>query len=281
MGVLDRFYNWQYSKEDWQAPQWNVCSPNLVVLHRFLLDVWGGKNLGCHLDRNIVGGSTPSSHAYGAGADWGWDPFTHNGPGRSVLLSEVVPFLIDNSAELGVQAIHDYQGSRIWRSWRPASQGGAGWRPQSKASQMGQEWARWIHVEVHKDFWGDRRPVTERLGVAMWGAWGPNRVVDTREKRGVPARLAAGKEVTVLRPGFMPAGVKGYDAHVTVVNPTDRGFLTVWSQGARPNVAQVNYPPGMGATNVGVTIPVASDGSFRLYANRDCDVTVDIVGYFR
>jgi hypothetical protein len=281
MGVLDRFYNWQRSTENWAAPKWNVCSPNILSINKFLLDVWGGKILGCHLDRSIVGGQTPSSHAYGAASDWGWSVDTHKGPGRAVLLNEVIPFLIDNSAELGVQAIHDYQSSRIWRSWRSAAEGGPGWRTQAAGSQMGQSWAQWIHVEVHKEFWGDGRPVTERLGVGMWSPWGPNRVVDTREGRGVPARLRGGVEVTVARPGFMPVGAKGYDAHITVINPAAGGFITAWGAGVRPTVSQVNYATGSGVTNNGCTILVAADGSFKLYAHKDCDVTVDIVGFYR
>ena len=85
-------------------------------------------------------------------------------------MDEVLPFLIDNSLELGIQALHDYVGDRIWRppgcSDRPtAPSPECGWRTQGgSGGQMGQTWATWIHVEVTPDRWIDTRTVEQMLG---------------------------------------------------------------------------------------------------------------------
>jgi hypothetical protein len=76
---------------------------------------------------------------------------------------EMIDWLIEHSAELGIQAVHDYVGSRIWRSARPGGKGG--WLKQAKdADGMGQSWGDWIHIEVTEDSWADSRPVAVRIG---------------------------------------------------------------------------------------------------------------------
>jgi hypothetical protein len=132
----------------------------------YLTDRWGGQNLGCYNSRPVVGGSALSSHGSGAATDWRYsDP----GPGRVVLMREVLPFFVNNSRELGVQAIHDYAGSRIWRppncSGRPAEVAPeCGWKQQSPGPQMGQSWATWIHLECLPSRWDDDRTVEQMLG---------------------------------------------------------------------------------------------------------------------
>lgn len=171
MAVATRFHNFQVLGAPPAIATFAAAgnsSPNLRAIHDHLIDRYGGQNLGFRPNpRPVRGGSTPSTHTWGA-LDWRYEDSPEPaivgrpGPGRHILLTEIIPFLIDHSAELGIQAIHDYVGSRIWRAWRPVDQGGAGWRPQSPGSQMGQPWAKWIHVEVHPDDWFDGRTVTER-----------------------------------------------------------------------------------------------------------------------
>jgi hypothetical protein len=193
----------------------------------------------------------------------------------------VIPFLIDFSEELGVQAIHDYQRSRIWRppghSGRPA--GSDGWRDQPQGSQMGRDWARWIHIETHIDHWSDNRPVHERFK-GMRFNWGPARIVDTRQGQGLTRRLNPAQTVTVHRNALVPADATALDTHITVINAPQNGFITCWGSGSRPTISQLNYR-GNEVVNNAVTVPVAADGSFRLYAHGGGDITVDVVGYFR
>lgn len=133
----------------------NKCSPNLIVLRNHLLAVHGGQSLGCYVERPIRGGTTRSIHWYGGALDWRYE---NPGPGREVLRTSILPWLIDNSMELGIQSIHDYVGARIWHA-------GRGWRSSSSAN-MGDDWAQWIHVEVHPDNWYDARPIDEKLPAA-------------------------------------------------------------------------------------------------------------------
>lgn len=162
MTVQTEFHSWQESPRE---PDPNMCSPINVTYMAYLTGTWGGQNLGCYASRPIIGGSTPSSHSSGSACDWRYeDP----GPGRTVLLNEILPFLIDNSLELGIQAIHDYVGCRIWRppgtSGRPSEPSPeCGWKAQSPGSQMGQSWAKWIHVECLDSRWLDIRSVEEML----------------------------------------------------------------------------------------------------------------------
>lgn len=154
LAVLNKFDNWQAKKPG--AP-FNAAAPNLVSLRKYLVEKYGGQNLGIYGNRPVTGGTSPSSHAFGAAMDW---RYQNPGPGRAVCMNEIVPFLINNSAELGVQAIHDYFGAQVWRA-------GRGWlaqRPGSHGGSMGRSWATWLHIEVHPDFWSDGRSVMEKIG---------------------------------------------------------------------------------------------------------------------
>jgi hypothetical protein len=163
--VQTSFTSWQ---TDPKQPDPRTCAPICLSWMRYLLDRWGGANLGCYANRPIVGGSSLSTHASGAATDW---RYANPGPGRGVLLAEVLPLFIDSSKELGVQAIHDYVGCRIWRppgqSGRPtAPSPECGWKQQSPGSQMGQPWATWIHLECLPARWDDSRSVEQMLGPA-------------------------------------------------------------------------------------------------------------------
>lgn len=161
MTVASEFYNWQTCGLVPGDAPFNRCSPALVAISKYLEEKYDGKDLGCFGVRPIRGGEAPSSHGFGAAIDWRYeDP----GPGRETLLEEILPFLIDNSKELGIQAIHDYVGCRIWRANR-ASRPQGGWQKQkeSPTSGMGQAWAGWIHIEVSKAAWDDARSVEQKI----------------------------------------------------------------------------------------------------------------------
>lgn len=154
-----KFTNWQDGRQP-GAP-FTECSPNLVVLGDFLAKRWGLVSLGCYGIRPTRDNAEAwSSHAFGAARDLRYqDP----GPGREVLLAEILPWLIENSDELGIQAIHDYAGGRIWRSTRGDGKG-AYWKDQPHSSTgMGQPWALWIHIEVHEAAWADSRSIEDKL----------------------------------------------------------------------------------------------------------------------
>jgi hypothetical protein len=152
------FTDWQDGRQP-GAPL-DTCSPALQSLNVYMSKRWGGMDLGCYGRRPVRGGATWSSHSFGAARDWRYE---NPGPGRAILLDEVLPFLIEHSKELGIQAIHDYKGGRIWRSNRGDGKG-AYWKDQPKSSSgMGQSWAGWIHIEVHQGAWFDGRSVEDKI----------------------------------------------------------------------------------------------------------------------
>jgi len=130
------------------------CAPRLIALKEWVLDEWGGQDLGCHVVRRIVGGTTTSTHAWGCAWDWRYEG---PGPGMGFADSTAIPKLLGRSAEVGVQALHHYARSLIWRppgtNGRPSGPASNGWRVQPKGSQMGQSWAKWLHIEIHLDAW--------------------------------------------------------------------------------------------------------------------------------
>lgn len=180
MTVASRTRNWQRRPVGGPGPpDGPPAAPSLFPVRDHLLERWGGQSLSLadlwH-DRPIVGGTAPSSHR-GAAFDWRYmapDGTTGPGPGRSVLLREVLPFLIDHSEELNVQQIHDYVGCAIWKAER-ARDRNAGWKTQARGTQMGQAWAGWVHVEAGEWGWGDARPVLAKLGLVAPPAGGDGR----------------------------------------------------------------------------------------------------------
>ncbi len=161
MTIQRTFFDWGRSGINWDAAPYESCSPNLLTLYAHLMNVWGGENKGCHHDRPIVGGSSVSTHSYGAAFDWGY------GSNRIKTTLVVIPWLIANSAELGIDAIHDYVGDRIWRAGRTISTGDAytsWWRTQNgSGGQMGASWATWLHIETTKDSFSNTAPIPQRL----------------------------------------------------------------------------------------------------------------------
>lgn len=160
------FYNWQrHLPED--DPRYNRCSPNILCIESDLGKRFGMTPLGCYGERDVRDGSVPSSHSHGAATDRRYFE-----AGRARAVGEILPYLISNSRELHLQAIHDYFGSRIWRAGRSANTGEAftsWWRAQTPNAQtgMGQSWAVYFHLETTRAGWGDTRPIAQRLGITV------------------------------------------------------------------------------------------------------------------
>jgi len=137
----------------WQTPNmkpgdpWRPCSPNLVKLREHAEKEWGMQFLGCYTVRPIRGGTSWSSHAYGAALDLGY----RNGPSRKDI-ELIMAFLIFNQAALGVQAVHDYWAGRYWRA------GSSGWTNRPPGAKNDH-----IHVEVHPDAWGWTSTINQRI----------------------------------------------------------------------------------------------------------------------
>ena len=143
MTEATKFVSWQKAGDP--GPPHDGPSPNLQALAKYLHDRWNVKSLGIYNRRPIRGGTSWSSHAFGAALDAG---FTN----RTVVDTEILPFLIGYSEELGIQRIHDYQNKRYW-------QAGRGWVKRSPG-----DGGAWLHIEtVPSGKWFDNSPIADRL----------------------------------------------------------------------------------------------------------------------
>ncbi len=178
------FTSW--SKARSKLTQYNHLSPNVQAIRDYLLANYPNtKNLGGYVVRSVRGGSSLSTHAFGAANDVGFDD-------RAVE-RQMVEFLVNHSAELGIQGVHCYGScglstaggiGYIWRSSRSdPGDASVGWRKQKKKGGMGETWAKWIHFEVHEGVWGDGRPVEVRVaGASTPAASGATAPVVTEPK---------------------------------------------------------------------------------------------------
>lgn len=171
------FFNWQGGLQP-GAP-FDRFSPNLAAVNDELGKRFGGQFLGGYGVRPVRAGEAWSSHAFGAAFDRRFDD--------DAARAQAILFLLANHEVLGVQAVHDYIGCRIWRVNRyPGQPVASWWRPQqpSSATGMGQSWARWLHVETDRSNWSRTTPVAQRLNgtpvppevvfdpaAGVWGLW--------------------------------------------------------------------------------------------------------------
>ncbi len=112
----------------------------MLALKEYVLARWTGADLGCLAKppRPMRGGTSPSLHCWGMAWDWRWD---NPGPGRDTA-DAVIEFCLDKAGPLGIQAVHDYEKCRYWKSY-------SGWEDanNSASTGFGQSWAQWLHIE--------------------------------------------------------------------------------------------------------------------------------------
>ncbi|WP_441246916.1 S1 family peptidase [Kitasatospora sp. McL0602] len=140
----------------------------------------------------------------------------------------------------------------------------------------------------------DLGPWLHQLGV-QYAASGytpvpPVRVLDSRTAgssgRTWAVNQGGGEKVLKLGAGNpgpiqLPQGSTAVVLNVTVVNPTNAGFLAVEpSDTSRPTSSAINFTTGQTAANL-VTAPVGPDGTVYLWTNtNNLDVLVDVFGYY-
>lgn len=163
MSVGSEFTDWPKLARD-RVSGFDSCSPNLLAIRRWAEATWGLTNLGCFGRRPVRAGTTLSSHSWGAALDLRYLEVV----GRDVAVDVIFPTLIRNSLEMGISAVHDYIGCRIWRAGRTDDESeseGLWWRPQtpSRANGMGQSWAGYLHIETTISAWEDDRDIDSRF----------------------------------------------------------------------------------------------------------------------
>ena len=109
----------------------------------------------------------------------------------------------------------------------------------------------------------------------------PTRVLDTRDGNG-PVGSGATLPLQVTgRDSVPPTGVTAVQLNVTVTNPTDASFLSVFPGSTDlPDVSNLNFVAGQTTAN-SVVVPVGQDGKINIFNHSgSVDVVVDISGYF-
>jgi hypothetical protein len=148
------YIHWGTSGINSRLAKFETCSASLRQLYTFMHNTFGGLTLGCHNQRTVAGSSTLSPHAYGAALDVRF-------PNRQITLA-VCQWLVHNSRELGINAIHDYLSQKIWKSGNPNAHPDL-W-PRGNIGSVG---GTWIHVETTLAMFDDGRSVQQKLaGVA-------------------------------------------------------------------------------------------------------------------
>ncbi len=186
------YFNWQSGLQP-GAP-YTKLSPNLIAVRDEIGKRFGGSSLGGYGQRPIRGGQAWSSHSFGAAIDWRIED-------QNARIA-AMQFLVDHYEILGIQAIHDYFGCRIWRANRyPGKPASSWWRTQTKSTTtgMGQSWAVYLHIETDQSNWGNSTPVPNRFQATepkpevsfvpecgIWGLWPLSTAKPTlRETEGV------------------------------------------------------------------------------------------------
>jgi hypothetical protein len=88
-------------------------------------------------------------------------------------------------------------------------------------------------------------------------------------------------DLHVTNVGGVPAsGVQAVVLNVTVTNPTDNGYLTIYPAGAqRPLASNLNFSPGLTVPNL-VAVAVGDGGNVTIYnSHGTSDVVADVQGY--
>lgn len=142
----------------WDSPPAGRCRPGMTELRKYLVERFGGVNLGCYGDRAKTNGSTPSLHRDGRAVDIGW---LKDG---KVYLDEreaAYEWLIANADALGLQMVLNYKrdgyGGTRWRLPYYVGDRSAGRGTWSSSGH-------WLHIERTNAGADDRRPIATILG---------------------------------------------------------------------------------------------------------------------
>lgn len=242
--------------------KYNQLAPALVAGLHFLMTVfaWGPSLTSMAVSaRPIRGGTRPSAHNKGAALDIRYYTSPPAGSSRSFIDTEVRPavlaeldILIENADRLGIQAIHDYYGDRIWRNNRDENEYPTGWKSQGgRGSGMGETWATYVHVEVNDSKWSDDTP---------WD------------------QIILGENVADEAPRFNPEarlwGLWPYNANKPVVAVGSRGDIVRYVQGVLRCVAWVTRGAVASPGPIDGRCGAQTDRAIRSYQSRH-GLTVD------
>ncbi|MEP7203742.1 MAG: CAP domain-containing protein [Ilumatobacteraceae bacterium] len=116
----------------------------------------------------------------------------------------------------------------------------------------------------------------------------PFRFTDTRDTSRIAInagqsglRLAPSQTLIVQMAGVrgVPDNARAISANLTVVDATDRGFVTAWPCGELPMASNVNYELGAAVANA-AELPLGSGGAICIYSSSSVHVIIDVNGWW-
>lgn len=75
-------------------------------------------------------------------------------------------------------------------------------------------------------------------------------------------------------------GKVGAMVNVTIVAGSPAGYATVWPSGPRPDKSKINWSATGQAIANEISVPLAADGSFRIFISAKAHIIVDLTGYW-
>jgi hypothetical protein len=110
----------------------------------------------------------------------------------------------------------------------------------------------------------------------------PARILDTRTSGGPIARIST-DVLPVVGHGGVPAGATAVVLNLTVVSPTQGGYITAWADGSgsRPTASTLNFSAGEIVADLAV-VPIGTDGDIDLYngSGGTSQLVADVAGYY-
>jgi hypothetical protein len=115
----------------------------------------------------------------------------------------------------------------------------------------------------------------------VFASQSPMRVLDTRSGIGAPAKpVTAYQPLTLSLAGQIPAGTSAVVLNITVTQPTQGGYVTVWpADEPMPLASSLNFLSGQTVPNL-VLVPVSADGKVKLMASGGTHLIADLAGSF-
>ncbi|MFK7917486.1 MAG: hypothetical protein AB8G14_05370 [Ilumatobacter sp.] len=137
---------------------------------------------------------------------------------------------------------------------------------------------------------GPTSPSAPPAGAADVSSLTPSRLLDTRQTAGASTidgrfegdgragEMDVIKLDVVGRGGVPRSGVAAVVLNITAVSPAQRGFLSIYPCGSRPNASSLNYEPGANRASE-VIAKVSDDGAVCVFTRRASHLIADVTGY--
>jgi len=287
----------------WNGPSFAPGTCNTTTLTPTAPGSWGivvqgGADTGAF---SIVGVPAPPSSLQAH--DWGELSVSRNAASGEFTLTlnqiDATKLTPQSSLFSGPKTIRFWAQNYGWVKEIPWVSGStsytAKWTP-STALAVDTEFRAQVYADAANGYASNQTaPVTYYMipRKTVYTALNPARLLDTRagagfttidgtaQDTGPIASMTAYKLPVSGRAGI-PSGVVAVALNVTPVDPTDFGYLTLWSGvGAAPNASDLNLNPGYTIPNL-VISPLDSNGNVAIYNGSQTaqQVVVDVQGYF-